>query len=93
MMDKELIRKIEACQDPIKLAKICDEAPEATRLIASHQKAEAGLLRRLSVHGDKYVRFHVAKNINTDEMTLNKLASDHEVIIREAARLNLILRR
>ena len=92
-MDSELIKKIEACQNPIKLAKMCEEAPEAQRLIASHIKAEAGLLRRLSVHGDKYVRYHVAQNPNTDEMTLKKLASDHEVIIREAARLNLILKR
>ncbi len=93
MSNTDLEKKILSCQDPIKLAKISDEAPEAQRLIAGHEKADEILLRRLAGHGDKYVRYQVAKNTNTDRPTLKRLASDHEVIIREAARLNLILKR
>ncbi len=93
MNHSELETKILKCQDPIKLAKMSEEAPEAQRLIAGHERADEILLRRLAGHGDKYVRYEVAKNTNTDRPTLKRLASDQEVIIREAARLNLILRR
>lgn len=91
-VDLKLEKAIQSCKDPIKLSKIGLAEPGAERVLAKHPIADALLLRRLAGHGDKYVRLEVAKHANADEKTLKELARDREVIIREAARLNLILR-
>lgn len=92
-VDLELEKKIKSCKDPKELAKLGLDQPGAERALASHEKADPILLRRLATHGDKYVRMAVAQHLNSDEQTLKILARDREVVVREAARLNLILKR
>lgn len=92
-VDLDLEKKIKACKDSKELAKFGLEQPGGERALATHEKADSVLLRKLATHGDKYVRMAVAQHTNTDEQTLKILARDREVVIREAARLNLILKR
>tara|TARA_R110000868_G_scaffold16687_10_gene74206 strand:+ start:617 stop:901 length:285 start_codon:yes stop_codon:yes gene_type:complete len=92
-IDQELEKKVLKCSNPTELAKLGFSAPGAERAMAINRCADDKLLKRLATHGDKYVRLNVARHENTDEQTLKELARDREVIIREAARQSLILRR
>lgn len=91
-VDIELEKQINKAQDQKKLMELALSKSGGERALAQHEKADALLLRRLAGHGDKYVRYFVAKNTNADITTLKELARDREVIVREAARLNLIFK-
>lgn len=85
--------KIKKCKSSKELAQLCLEQPGFERQVVVHESVDSALLRKLASHGDKYVRLLIAKSEKADFATLEKLASDHEVVVRESARLNLIFKR